>query len=44
MKNKKPDYGKRAEEIYQQIQAKKRREEFIKKTKKALKRIKKDFK
>lgn len=41
---KKPNYGKRAEEIYQQIQAKKRREEFVKKTKKALEQIKKDFK
>ena len=41
---KKHDYGKRAEEIYKQIQDKKRREEFVKKTKKALERIKKDFK
>ena len=41
---KKPNYGKRAEEIYQQIQEKKRRAEFIKKTKKVLEQIKKDFK
>ena len=40
---KKPNYGKRTEEIYKQIQEKKRREEFLKRMKKALEQIKKDF-
>lgn len=42
MKNK--NYGERAEKIYTQIQQEKRRKEYLKRIKKALKRINEVFK
>ena len=42
MKNK--DYGEKAEKIYKQIQQEKRRKEYLKQIKKALKRINEVFK